>query len=59
MQKKFKRKLVLNKANVRRLDAGELGQIQGAYYTESPGCVFSVPRSFCVCPTKHICSINC
>lgn len=59
MNKKTSKKLALSKESVRQLTASDLGKAQGGYYTEADGCVETVPRSFCVCPTKNMCTINC
>lgn len=59
MKKVVAKKLGLKKDTLAILSANELACVDGAAYTDAVGCVETVPRSFCVCPTKNICTINC
>ena len=57
--KKTVKKLRLSVDTVAVLSGTQLGQAVGGAYTDSPGCIETRPASFCICATKHMCSINC
>ena len=63
MNKKIGKKLALSKESVRQLTVNELGEAQGGYtqtcYTRLEGCVETSPYSYCLCPTKNICTLGC
>lgn len=59
MKKVIAKRLNLKKDTLAILSDSELACVDGAAYTDAIGCVETVPNSFCVCPTKHICTINC
>jgi hypothetical protein len=59
MKKIIAKKLQLRKDTLALLSAGDLTKAAGAGFTDDEGCVDTVPRSFCICPTKHVCTINC
>lgn len=58
MNRKNQKKLVLNKESVRHLTTNDLDKINGGDYTDAAGCVYTVPHSFCVCPSKNMCSLG-
>jgi len=59
MKKIVAKKLQLRKHTLALLSGAELAKAAGAGFTDADGCVDTVPQSFCVCPTKHVCTINC
>jgi len=59
MKKIVAKRLQLRADTLALLSTGELTKAAGAAYTDAVGCVETVPRSFCVCATKNVCSINC
>jgi|GEM_PF-5792838 len=59
MKKIVAKKLQLRKSTLALLSGGDLAKAAGAAFTDGEDCVDTVPRSFCVCPTKHVCTINC
>jgi hypothetical protein len=59
MKKTAMKKLKLAADTVAILSSKELEHVVGGEYTELVGCVYTSPQSFCICPSKYICSINC
>ena len=59
MQKKNRKKLTLNRNSIRQLDGAQLSRAAGGAYTDAADCVETVPLSFCLCPTKNVCSLGC
>jgi hypothetical protein len=55
---KLLKKLGLNAQTIANLSADALGSAAGGDYTDHAGCVDTVPRSFCICPTKAVCSLG-
>lgn len=59
MKKVAMKKLRLSADTLAVLSSAELEQVVGGAYTDAATCVETRPMSFCICPTKHICTINC
>jgi hypothetical protein len=59
MKKILAKKLRLRADTLAVLASAELERVGGGAYTDVAGCVETVPASFCFCPTKHVCTINC
>jgi hypothetical protein len=59
MKKNFGKKLALETQTLLNLSVDQLTAAAGGDYTERRGCKETQPMSFCICATKHNCSINC
>ena len=58
MKKQIAKKLTLKADTLATLANRDLSNVGGGAFTDD-GCVDTVPRSFCICATKHVCTINC
>jgi hypothetical protein len=59
MKKTFSKKLALQTHTLVNLSVDDLNTAAGGGYTDRVGCKESQPMSFCICASKHNCSINC
>jgi hypothetical protein len=59
MKKVAMKKLRLTADTLAILSSTQLEEAVGGAYTDALGCVETQPMSFCICPTKYICTINC
>ena len=59
MKKVAMKRLRVSADTLAVLSSAQLEQAAGGAYTDALNCVETRPLSFCVCATKHVCSINC